>query len=98
VFVSYLTNPEWLLRVGVLGMALMALFFFSKPLARWALGSGVLSLSFLVVFYLLGEGSLHDWDEAIYAQVSKDLTDSDDWVTLTWAGASFWHNHRFIFG
>jgi 4-amino-4-deoxy-L-arabinose transferase-like glycosyltransferase len=96
-FVSYTGNPEWLIRAGLVGIALVALFFFSKPVARWAIGAGVLGLSLLVVFYLLGEGSLHDWDEAIYAQVAKEITNSDDWVTLTWAGASFWHKPPLYF-
>jgi 4-amino-4-deoxy-L-arabinose transferase-like glycosyltransferase len=31
-------------------------------------------------FWHLGAGSLHDWDEAIYAQVSKEMNESGDWL------------------
>ena len=31
-------------------------------------------------FWHLGTGSLHDWDEAIYAQVSKEMNESGDWL------------------
>jgi len=30
----------------------------------------------------LGEGSLRDWDEAIYAQVSREIIQNNDWITL----------------
>jgi 4-amino-4-deoxy-L-arabinose transferase-like glycosyltransferase len=33
------------------------------------------------LFFHLGKGSLHDWDEAIYAQVSKEMVHSGDWLT-----------------
>src|SRR5438105_999847 len=33
------------------------------------------------MFFRLGQGSLHDWDEAIYAQVSKEMVVSGDWLT-----------------
>ena len=83
VFVFYPGHTEWLIRVGLLGIALLAFFHSSKPLAKWTISISVLSLSFFAVFYLLGEGSLHDWDEAIYAQVAKEIAVSDNWLTLT---------------
>ena len=97
VFVFYTGHTEWLIRVGLLGIALLAFFYSSKPLAKWTISVSVLSLSFFAVFYLLGEGSLHDWDEAIYAQVAKEIAVSDNWLTLTWAGHPFWHKPPLYF-
>jgi 4-amino-4-deoxy-L-arabinose transferase-like glycosyltransferase len=36
----------------------------------------------------LGGRPLEDWDEAIYAQVSKEILESGDWLTLHWG----WQN------
>jgi hypothetical protein len=47
--------------------------------ARWLISAGVLGLALVLLFYRLGDGSLHDWDEAIYAQVAKELLLSHDW-------------------
>lgn len=45
----------------------------------------VLVLIAAVVFlYDLGGRPLEDWDEAIYAQVSKEIVQSGDWLTLHW--------------
>ncbi len=41
--------------------------------------------SALALFWKLGTGSLMDWDEAIYAQISKELVQRRDWLTLQWA-------------
>jgi len=40
---------------------------------RWLVGVGVLGLALWLVFYRLGEGSLYNWDEAIYAQAAKEF-------------------------
>lgn len=47
----------------------------------WAVVPALISLSALIFFWHLGEGSLSDWDEAIYAQVSKEMVQSGDWLT-----------------
>ena len=39
-------------------------------------------LATIIFLPRLGEGSLRDWDEAIYAQVSREIVQSDDWITL----------------
>jgi 4-amino-4-deoxy-L-arabinose transferase-like glycosyltransferase len=58
---------------------------------NWLIGVGVLGLASLLLFYHLGAGSLHDWDEAIYAQVAREMLLSQSWTTLTWNGAPFFH-------
>jgi hypothetical protein len=97
VFVFYTGHTEWLIRIGLLELAVLAFFFSTKPLVKWTISISVLSLSLFVVFYLLSEGSLHDWDEAIYAQVAKEIAVSDNWLTLTWAGYPFWHKPPLYF-
>ncbi len=37
----------------------------------------------------LGKASLKDWDEAIYSQISKEIVESGDWLTLHW-GHQLW--------
>jgi hypothetical protein len=37
----------------------------------------------------LGKASLKDWDEAIYSQISKEIVQSGDWLTLRW-GHQLW--------
>ncbi|MBC8146807.1 MAG: glycosyltransferase family 39 protein [Bacteroidetes bacterium] len=42
----------------------------------------IVFLSLVTMFYNLDKGSLADWDEAIYAEVSKEMLLDNDWVTL----------------
>ncbi|HSF31950.1 MAG TPA: glycosyltransferase family 39 protein [Candidatus Tectomicrobia bacterium] len=58
---------------------------------RQIVSVGVLGLALVLLFYHLGDGSLHDWDEAIYAQVAREMLSSHSWTTLTWNGALFFH-------
>ena len=45
----------------------------------------VLTLAAAFVFlYGLGARPLEDWDEAIYAQVAKEIAEGGDWLTLHW--------------
>jgi 4-amino-4-deoxy-L-arabinose transferase-like glycosyltransferase len=47
----------------------------------------VLAVGFVAAFALLwrlGSGSLDDWDEAIYAQISKEAIAGGNWWTLHW--------------
>ena len=65
--------------------------------ARWLISGGVFALALALVWYRLGDGSLHDWDEAIYAQVAREMLLSDIWMTLTWNGAPFFHKPPLYF-
>jgi 4-amino-4-deoxy-L-arabinose transferase-like glycosyltransferase len=54
--------------------------FVSTPLPLLCL----LSVAVPALFWKLGAGSLAAWDEAIYAQVSKEMVRGGDWLTLHW--------------
>jgi len=41
-------------------------------------------LAVFVIFYGLGNESLYDWDEAIYAQISKEMILNNNYLTLHW--------------
>jgi 4-amino-4-deoxy-L-arabinose transferase-like glycosyltransferase len=64
---------------------------------RWLMSVGVLGLALVLLFDHLGDGSLHDWDEAIYAQVAREMLLSHTWTTLSWNGAPFFHKPPLYF-
>lgn len=45
----------------------------------------VIAVAAIVLFYRLGDPALKNWDEAIYAQVAKEILQTGDWLTLHWA-------------
>lgn len=49
------------------------------------------SLSAIVLLWKLGQRSLEDWDEAIYAQVSKEIVQNGDWITLHYGYVPWFH-------
>lgn len=57
----------------------------SDDSARWHVPVLVL-LASVVFLWRLGAVSLADWDEAIYAQVSKEMLRGGDWLTPRWNG------------
>ncbi|HEX8176468.1 MAG TPA: glycosyltransferase family 39 protein [Pyrinomonadaceae bacterium] len=62
----------------------------TKPLTQERFSSNFRLISFLVLIaafallWKLGTGSLAAWDEAIYAQVSKEIVQGGDGLTLHW--------------
>jgi 4-amino-4-deoxy-L-arabinose transferase-like glycosyltransferase len=48
---------------------------------RWEDLIALGALAACVLVFGLGGGSLRDWDEAIYAQVSREIWESGDWLT-----------------
>ena len=63
----------------------------TRPLGQGQFPSSFPSISLLLLIaafallWKLGAGSLAAWDEAIYAQVSKEIVRGGDWLTLHWA-------------
>jgi 4-amino-4-deoxy-L-arabinose transferase-like glycosyltransferase len=55
-------------------------FFRSVQPITW-----LLLIAAFALLWRLGDGSLAAWDEAIYAQVSKEMVQGGDWLTLHWA-------------
>lgn len=45
--------------------------------------------SALVLLWGLGSGSLSSWDEALYAQVSREILTTGNWIDLSWAGQAW---------
>ncbi len=45
----------------------------------------------IILFWGLGDRSLSDWDEAIYAQISKEVIKSGQWLTLHWGYQNWFH-------
>jgi len=43
-------------------------------------------------FYKLGQSSLVNWDEAWYAEISRNITHSGDLINLTWNGTSYFEH------
>ena len=62
----------------------------TEPPSRERFSSHYLPVSLLVLvaafvlLWKLGAGSLAAWDEAIYAQVSKEMARGNDWLTPRW--------------
>jgi 4-amino-4-deoxy-L-arabinose transferase-like glycosyltransferase len=46
--------------------------------------SGLVLIACLALLWKLGAGSLAAWDEAIYAQVSKEMARGSGWLTPHW--------------
>ena len=51
----------------------------------------LISLAAPFLLWGLGQGSLIGWDEAIYAQVSKEMTQTGDWLTPHWEYKPWFH-------
>lgn len=50
---------------------------------------GLAALAALIIFWRLGEGSIGDYDEAAYAQISREILRTNDWNTPRWNGVEF---------
>jgi 4-amino-4-deoxy-L-arabinose transferase-like glycosyltransferase len=56
--------------------------------ARIATGV-LLAVATTALFFRLGQQTLLDWDEAIYARVSHEIVSTGDWLTLHWEGRPY---------
>ena len=43
----------------------------------------------VILLFNLGAGSLSSWDEALYAQVSREVLENGSWMDLTWGGLAW---------
>jgi len=59
-------------------------------LSQWPMLMLVL-LAALMLLWKLGTGTLGRWDESIYAQVSKEMIQSGDWLTPHWEYRPWFH-------
>lgn len=50
---------------------------------------GVAAFAALIILWRLGEGSIGDYDEAAYAQISREILRTNDWNTPRWNGVEF---------
>jgi 4-amino-4-deoxy-L-arabinose transferase-like glycosyltransferase len=58
--------------------------------ARWIVPLVVVAVAAPIIFFRLGSASLASWDEAIYAQVAKEMLETGDWITTR-------YDHMFFF-
>ncbi|HSE20456.1 MAG TPA: glycosyltransferase family 39 protein, partial [Pyrinomonadaceae bacterium] len=56
----------------------------------------LLALATVACFLYLNVGALY-YDEAIYAQVSKEIVRNNEWITLHWNGALWFHKPPLYF-
>ena len=57
----------------------------------------VVAVATLVLFYRLGDPALKNWDEAIYAEVAKEILQTRDWLTLHWQHATWFEKPPLSF-
>jgi uncharacterized membrane protein len=67
---------------GVLGVT-------ANIIAKYWLLVGIAVLATIALFYRLGATSLNGNDEAIYAQVAKQILHTHNWITLSWYTDSY---------
>jgi 4-amino-4-deoxy-L-arabinose transferase-like glycosyltransferase len=51
----------------------------------------------IVLFHRLGDPALKNWDEAIYAEVAKEIVQTGDWLTLRWQHANWFEKPPLTF-
>lgn len=56
----------------------------------------IITLSSIAIFYNLHKGNLANWDEAIYAEVSKETLQTHDWATLHYEFHPWFHKSPFL--
>lgn len=57
----------------------------------------VVAVAAIVLFYRLGVPALKNWDEAIYAEIAKEILQSGDWLTLHWQHANWFEKPPLYF-
>ncbi len=57
----------------------------------------VLVISFIMSFYRLGSVTLFDVDEAVFAEATKEMSQSGDWITPTYNGVNRYDKPIFFY-
>ena len=57
-----------------------------SPAAYWVSSGSLALLAGFLLFFRLGRASLNDWDEAIYANIAREMVRSGHWMSMVWMG------------
>lgn len=99
IFYSYKAEFFWLIfflyflyGVGVLGKRfdfgnIAAFYFRSETWTKLLIGT----LAFILIFWGLGSTHLLPWDEAIYAEIAKNMLESGDYIRMHWWPNKIWY-------
>jgi 4-amino-4-deoxy-L-arabinose transferase-like glycosyltransferase len=60
----------------------------------WVLACAVLALAAFNLTYRVGNESLTEWDESLYATSAFEMLESGDWVVTTFDGAADYYNSK----
>src|SRR5918993_5233926 len=63
---------------------------------RWLPMLLLVGIAAAAIGWRLDARSLEDWDEAIYAQIAKEMLSSGDWLTLHWGYEPFFEKPPFL--
>ncbi len=55
-----------------------------RRLVDYIIISALIGLAIYICFYQLGASYFENWDEAFYAQMTKEMLRSKDWITVHW--------------
>src|ERR1700683_413434 len=57
-----------------------------SPVAYWLSSAFLAALAAFLLFFRLGRASLNDWDEAIYADIARNMFRTGHWMSMRWMG------------
>jgi 4-amino-4-deoxy-L-arabinose transferase-like glycosyltransferase len=65
-------------------------FYLSIFTNKWVQIASLSVLAFFLIFVSLGKNHFVPWDEAIYAEITKNMVESGDYLTLSWENGDAW--------
>ena len=57
---------------------------------------GIVTLAVWTFLHSLGAGSLHDWDEATYGEIAREMVRRHDWMTPYWNESPFFNKPPLV--
>jgi 4-amino-4-deoxy-L-arabinose transferase-like glycosyltransferase len=57
-----------------------------SPAAYWVTSGALAIVAAFLLFFRLGRASLNDWDEAIYANIAREMVRNGHWMSMHWMG------------